>query len=389
MSSSERIYLDNAATSWPKPEPVYVAMAQYLQHCGAPAGRSAYREAVQANNLVQDARRYVAEFMGADDPSRLVFTANGTDSLNLIIHGLLHPGDHVVTSVVEHNSVLRPLRFLEQNLSIQVTRVPCDGDGIVAPSSLQSAIRPNTRLLALTHASNVTGALQPIEEAVELAHARGILVLVDAAQTLGHVPVNVGHLNCDFLAAPAHKGLLGPLGLGVLYLRPGTEDKVLPTRQGGTGTNSEDDRQPQALPERYEVGSHNLPAIAGLRAAISYLQTRGIEDIRKHELALTVQLLEGLGEIRGVKTFGPSDPKQRVGVVSICINGYDPQEAAAALDAACSVQVRSGLHCAPLMHDNLGTLQQGGTVRLSIGPFNTAAQIDVALRSIAELASEM
>lgn len=387
MGGSKRIYLDNAATSWPKPEAVYDVVARYLRECGAPAGRSVYAEAHQANQAVTAARSALAKFIGADDPRRVIFTLNGTEALNLAIHGLLNEGDHVVTTVVEHNSVLRPLRELETNYGVKVDRVPCNVRGFVDPDDIARAIGPKTKLVAITHASNVTGTIQPISDIIRVAHDRNVLVLVDAAQTLGYLPIHVGEMGIDLLAAPGHKGLLGPFGTGMLYMRAGLEQQIRTLREGGTGTQSDDDRQPQTLPHKYEAGSLNVAGIVGLGAGIDFLRLQG-NRLREHHQLLAERLVAGLIDISGVKVFGPADPADRVGVVSITIDGYDPQEVAATLDGAHRVQVRAGFHCAPLLHQALGTLDLGGAVRFSIGVFNTEADIDAAISAVAEVAAE-
>jgi cysteine desulfurase family protein len=387
MSEPRRIYLDNAATSWPKPEPVYAAVERCLRELGAPGGRGVYREANEVGRLLADARRRIAALLGAGDPRRVVFTFNGTDSLNLALHGLLRSGDHVITSVVEHNSVLRPLHQLETTRGVSVTRVACDAEGVVDPDDFRRALRPETRLIALIHASNVTGALQPVAEAGRIAREAGVYFLVDAAQTAGHASIDVSTIGCDLLAAPGHKGLLGPLGTGILYVGPGVERELESFRQGGTGTESEEHRQPSALPDKYEAGNMNVPGVAGLGAGAAWIQERGVEDLERHGRELTEALISGLEAIDGVRIFGPRDAERRVGVVSIAWEGADPQEAAMLLDSAHAIQTRAGLHCAPLMHQVLGTAHGGGTLRLSVGPFNTHDDIDQAVAAIAELAA--
>jgi len=384
---NDRIYLDNAATSWPKPVSVYEAVDRYLRSNGAPAGRGAYGEAAEVERMVADARKRVASLLGEPDPKRVIFTANGTDSLNLAIHGLLRAGDHVVTTVCEHNSVLRPLRELERHAGVAVTRVECGSNGIADPAAFAAAITRNTKLFVLTHASNVTGAIQPVEEVGAIAKSHGIRFLVDAAQSIGHIPVLPKQLNADLIAAPGHKGLLGPLGTGILYIAPAMEEHLRATRQGGTGTTSESDLQPETLPEKYESGNHNVPGIIGLGAALQYLTERSLDDIRRHEQQLTARLLDGFQSLKNVTIHGPRDALHQVGVVSIVIDGYDPQEVATTLDAAYSIQVRSGFHCAPLMHASQGTNHQGGTVRFSIGAFNTIEQIDHAIQAVGEIAA--
>lgn len=384
-----RIYLDNAATSWPKPERVYAAVDRYLRHCGASAGRGAYREAVDVERAVLETRRRAASLLNVSDPSRIIFTSNGTDSLNLALHGLLRQGDHVITSVAEHNSVLRPLRLLERTLGVDVTRVQCDGQGIVDPADIRAAWRSNTRLVALIHASNVTGALQPVTDVGQVVRAAAgdALFLVDAAQSLGHVRIDASAIGADLIAAPGHKGLLGPLGTGVLYIADGVERQLQPVRQGGTGTQSERDEQPGSLPDRYESGNHNVPGIIGLGEGMAWLAEHGESTFHERSQTLTQRLLDGLTGVAGVTVYGPLQPDRRVGVVSITVDGYDPQEVASLLDSAWSIQVRAGLHCAPRMHASLGTAAAGGTVRFSPGPFTTESDIDQTVEAIGEITS--
>lgn len=384
----DRIYLDNAATSWPKPEEVYRATDDYQRRLGAPAGRGVYRDAVEVERLVADARRGVAELLGAESPERIVFTQNGTDSLNLALLGLLRQGDQVIASVAEHNSVLRPLEFLLRTRGVEVEYVPCDDEGCVDPESIHMALRSNTRLIVLTHISNVTGAKQPIGEIGRLARSHGVYFLVDAAQSLGHEPFDLRKQAADLVAAPGHKGLLGPLGTGVLYIRPGVERELVPLRFGGTGTQSESDRQPESLPDKYESGNLNVPGIVGLGAGVRWLREWGVEAIAEQLHEMTCRLTEGIDQIAGLRRHGPRDRDRQGPVVSFTAAGYDPQEFAALLDATFGIQCRAGLHCAPRMHESLGTLQAGGTVRLSPGPFTTEAEIDAVLAALGELAGE-
>jgi cysteine desulfurase/selenocysteine lyase len=380
-----RIYLDNAATSWPKPEAVYRAVDDCQRRLGAPAGRGSYAEAAEAEKIVLSCRKKIAGLIGASEPSRIVFTQNGTDSLNLALHGMLRPGDHVVTTVCEHNSVLRPLRFLAER-GVTTTYVPCDGQGYVDPDAVRQAITPKTRLIALIHASNVTGAIEPAAAVGRIAAEHGVFYLLDAAQSLGYVPINVAAIGCHLLAAPGHKGLLGPLGTGVLYVAPGADGQLMPIRQGGTGTRSDEDIQPTGLPDRYESGNLNVLGIAGLEAGVSHVLELGEQHNERHGQALTEQLLTRLAEISHVRIYGPRALGERVGVVSFNVAGYDPRELAALLDAQWSIQARAGLHCAPRMHAALGTLP-AGTLRFSIGHFTTPDQIEAALAAIIEIAS--
>lgn len=386
MTSPRRIYLDNAATSFPKPASVAQAIVEHFR-CGAPAGRGSYAEAVESSARVANCRHRAAGLLGAESRERILFTFNGTDSLNIALHGLLNAGDHVVTSVLEHNSVLRPLRELQCRCEVEVTQVPADRFGCVAPDDFRRALRPTTRLVALVHASNVSGAIQPVAEIGRIAHDAGALFLVDAAQTAGHVPINLREFPIDLLACSGHKGLLGPLGTGLLYLHPGVEQRLRSFRQGGTGTQSEDDRQPDSLPDKFEAGNLNVPGLVGLEASVAFLQERGVATLAEHVRQLTQQLLDGLAEIPAVRVFGPPTTHNRVGVVSISVRDYDPQELAAILEQGWRIQARAGLHCAPGAHRSLGTLASGGTVRFSVGQFNTRDDIDAAVRALREITS--
>lgn len=387
MNEPKRIYLDNAATTWPKPETVYEAVDRYQREVGSPNGRSGYREALEANAIVERAREGVAEVLGADDPLQVAFGFSGTDVLNLAIRGVVRPGDHVVTTVCDHNSVLRPLRALAETADVEVSYVPCDGEGFVSPDDVRAALQPNTRLVTVVHASNVTGAVQPIAAIGRIVREHGALFLVDAAQSLGHLPFDVSTFDVDLVAAPGHKGLLGPLGTGVLYMRPGVEQELEPLRYGGTGSRSDEDRQPEELPDKFEPGNHNLPGLAGLAASCEFVSKRSIAALHEHHTALTARLLERLQTIEGVTIHGPQSTANRTSVVSITVDGYDPQELAAVLESARRIQCRAGLHCAPRMHAALGTTAGGGTLRLSPGYSTTLDEIDVALETLEEVAS--
>jgi cysteine desulfurase family protein len=393
-----RIYLDNAATTWPKPEEVYTAIDRYMRDNGAPAGRGAYAHAIEVEGTLAAARSSLARLIGASDSRQIIFASSGTDAVNLVIHGLLRPGDHAICTTADHNSVLRPLRHLEDAGQIQVTRIACNNVGWIDPDDVRRALKPNTRLVAMTHASNVTGIVEPLAEIGAIVKQHGARFLVDAAQSLGHFPIDVDQLHADFLAAPGHKGLLGPLGTGVLYIRPGREDELQSIREGGTGTDSGQDRQPNSLPYKFEPGNHNVPGLVGLAAALRWLENRGLKAIHDHEQQLAARLRNGLWQIPGVKFHGPSSADSAsvkntcntpaaVGVVSVSIEGYDPQEAAGVLDASFGVQVRAGLHCAPLIHRMMGRMEQGGTVRFSIGPFNVDEHIDAAIAAVAKMTS--
>jgi cysteine desulfurase family protein len=397
--------LDHAATSWPKPETVYEAVDHYQREVGAPHGRSGYREALQSNRVIERARQGVAELIGADQAEQVIFTASGTDSLNLAIRGIVRHGDHVVTSVCEHNSVLRPLRALRETSDVSVSYVPCDGQGRLFPDDVRQVLRPHTRLVVIQHGSNVTGAIQPIESIAEVLSGHDAFLLVDAAQTAGHVPIDVQQMGVDLLATPGHKGLLGPLGTGILYLCPKVQRELRPLRMGGTGTHSNDDRQPDQLPDKFESGSHNLPGLAGLAAACDFLRDRGIATIHAQLTRQTSQLLNRLEDLSasstaGLKVHGPrldrpwashkspsegAAPSARTSVVSLTLMGYDPQEIAILLEASHGIQSRAGLHCAPKMHQALGTLAGGGTLRLSLGWSTTQDEIDQTVTALKAL----
>jgi cysteine desulfurase / selenocysteine lyase len=380
------IYLDNAATSFPKPEAVYGAMDSYNRNLGAAVGRGAYQAGMDVLSHVRRCRKRAAEFLGAGSVEQIAFTFNGTDGLNIALHGLLKPGDHVVTTAMEHNSVLRPLRWLEKHRGVEVSIVPADQTGRIEPAEIRKTIQPNTRLIAMIHASNVTGTIQPIADASEIAQAAGVLFLVDAAQSAGHVAIDVQELGIDLLACPGHKGLMGPLGTGLLYLKPGIEEHVESLRQGGTGSQSEDDHQPDTLPDKYESGNHNAPGLVGLEAGLAWLAEQDPAKRRRHEMELTARFLEGVEGIPNIQVHGPHDPEQQVGVVSITLEGYEPQVLASILDENFQIQIRAGLHCAPLAHKTLGTLDTGGTARFSFGPFTTKEHIDAAVDALVEIA---
>jgi cysteine desulfurase family protein len=385
MPACERIYLDNAATSFPKPEAVYDAVDDFNRRIGAAVGRGAYREAVEVQRVVDRCRKRAAELFGAADVKQVIFTFNGTDSLNLAIQGVLGPGDHVVTSAIEHNSVLRPLRELSTRIGVEVTRVPANQQGCIDPADIRRALRSTTKLVVLVHASNVTGAIQPIADVGEITRRRGAIFLVDAAQTAGHLPLDLRQLPVDLLACPGHKGLLGPLGTGMLVLRPGIEERLRSLRQGGTGSQSEHDRQPDGLPDKYESGNHNAPGLFGLDAALAWIQERGIESLRSHEQILTSALVDGLSNINKLRVHALPNAADRVGVVSISIPSIEPQVLASILDESFHIQTRAGLHCAPGAHRCLGTLESGGTVRMSVGPFTTPADIEAAVGACREI----
>ena len=382
-----RIYLDNAATSWPKPDAVYASVDRYLRQNGAPAGRGQSHEAAEVSRQIVQLRTRIAELLGAPHASQIVFTFNGTDSLNLAIRGIVRSGDHVITTQVEHNSTLRPLRSLEQQGEVELTIVRCDGQGMIDVDDVRAQIKPNTALIALNHVSNVTGTIQPAQAIGKLAREHDLVFLLDAAQSLGHMPVDLQQINCDLLAAPGHKGLLGPLGTGILYVAERLVERLAPLRLGGTGTKSELITQPESMPDKFEAGNHNVPGLLGLGAGVQYLNERSITDLERHERSLTKQLLDALEATEGVRVQGPSQLVDRLGVVSFQVGQHEPGELATLLEMSAGVQGRPGLHCAPLIHQALGTADQGGTMRLSVGAFTTTNDVVAAIEGIRQLAT--
>jgi len=377
-----RIYLDNSATSFPKPDAVYAAVDRWQREIGVAVGRGATRTGGEVQRVVDHCRLQAARFFGAQRPEQVLFTFNGTDSLNLAIQGILKPGDRAITTVWDHNSVLRPLRELQSRGIIQTEIIPDNTQGTIDLDALRKSLKTPTRLVVITHASNVTGVIQPVEDVVELAQAAGALVLLDAAQTAGHLPIDLQQLPVDLMACPGHKGLMGPLGTGLLILAPGREQHLQPVRFGGTGTTSESDRQPLALPERYESGNHNAPGLFGLAAALDWWLSHSDRQAEQQRIA---QLIAGLQQLPGLRLYHVEQSLRRVGTVSFTMDRMTPQVAAALLDEHFQIETRAGLHCAPLAHAALGTLEHGGTVRISVGPFTTAEEIDTTLESLAQI----
>jgi cysteine desulfurase family protein len=367
------IYLDNAATTFPKPESVYQAVDDFNRTVGANPGRSGYPTARAASKIVAETRGLLAQLFHVQNPNQIVFTANATEAINLGLKGLLKTGDHVVTTVTEHNSMLRPLRSLEESQGIEVSRVQCDGNGHVDPEDVYTAIRPNTKLVCITHASNVTGTIHDIKAISDLIHENDMLLMVDAAQTAGCVPIDIQEMDIDLLAFTGHKGLYGPQGTGGLYIRPGLE--VKPYREGGTGSESSSDRQPQIMPDLFEGGTLNTPGIAGLGAGVRFVLETGVEIIHEHEKALIQRLIERLLAVKGGRVYGSTGVEARVAVVSFTVKDLPPLNLAHLLASGFNIATRSGLHCAPLIHHYIGTAETG-SVRASMGYFNTADEMD-------------
>lgn len=382
------IYLDNAATSFPKPEPVYRGMEEFVRAAGANPGRGGHRRAVEAEGMINDTRRLLARLLGVPRPERIVFGHNATDGLNMAIKGVLRPGDHAITSVLEHNSVSRPLNRLEQDGTLALTRVEATADHLIDPDAIARAFRPNTRLVALTQASNVTGTIQPIAAIGRIARERGALLLVDAAQSAGVVPIDCERDGIDLLAFTGHKGLLGPTGTGGLVV--GERAEVRTWREGGTGGDSTRPIQPEEFPHRLEGGTPNVFGIAGLREGVRLLLERGIEDVLAHERGMIRIFFEALERRDRLAWYGADralaerNGDGRVGLVSVNLSGFAPAEVGAILDEQFDIAVRPGLHCAPYAHRHLGTFPDG-TVRLSAGILTTADDMRRAAAAFDEI----
>jgi len=377
------IYLDNAATSWPKPECVYQAIGEFLRTKGGNPGRDGHSMSVAAAEAVEETRALVARLVHAPRKERVIFTLNCTDALNMGLKGLLREGDHVITSCIGHNSLVRPLIKLEHQ-GVNVTRLlPSTETGAVSAREIEEAITKHTRLVVMTHASNVTGTIQPIEAYGAIARKHHLIFMVDAAQTAGQYPIDVQGANIDLLAFSGHKGLLGPPGTGVLYV--GNRVDLDSLREGGTGSDSELEEQPGLLPFRHESGTVNSVGIAGLGAGLNFVFAEGLDRIRTHEHHLTDILLKGLGRISGVTIYAAAEGSPQAPVISFVIEGYGPGEVGMILDQAFDIKVRTGLHCAPAAHKTLGTFPSG-TIRLSPGYFNTAEEISKTLQAVEKVA---
>jgi cysteine desulfurase family protein len=376
------IYLDNAATSFPKPESVYRALDAFARHDLANPGRAGHKMALAAERALDDARHLLNQFFHGEGPERFIFTLNCTDALNMAFKGVLTDGDHVITTDLEHNSVSRPLRAMELAGKIALTRLAADAGGTIDPDTVRRAITPQTRLIAMTHGSNVLGTIQPIAEVGRIAREHDALFLVDAAQTAGVVPIDIRTMDIDLLAFPGHKSLFGPTGTGALYVGPAAE--VGAWREGGTGGDSSSETQPRDLPYFLEGGTPNVLGVAGLAAGIKYVQEKGVDVIRAHEVELIERLWRRLDEIGGYEVFAHRDPARRVGALSFRSESLPAAELGGILDQSFEIAVRPGLHCAPYIHRAVGSFPDG-LVRVSPGPFNTAVEIDRLVDALAEI----
>ena len=381
-AASIMLYLDNAATSFPKPEVVYRELQDYLRREGANPGRGGHQWAVRVEKTLDDTRSLLARFFGMDDYRRVIFTLNGTDSLNMAIKGVVRPGDHVVTSLLEHNSVSRPLKQLESDGIISLTQLPFSQEGFIDPDDFRRALTSRTRLVVLLHASNVLGTMQPVAEVGGICRRHEALFLVDAAQTAGILPIDMQDMQIDLLAFPGHKALFGPPGIGVLLV--GHRVHPVPWREGGTGFDSEDPVQPRQLPYLLEGGTPNTLGVAALRAGLGFVTGEGLDRIRGHEQRLLTRLIESLRDNPKIRLYGSLDLSRRVGSLALNREGYTASEVGMILDNAFEIAVRPGLHCAPYLHRELGTAPEGA-IRISPGYFNTEEDIERCLSALEQL----
>ncbi|MEE8639898.1 MAG: aminotransferase class V-fold PLP-dependent enzyme [bacterium] len=386
------IYLDNAATTFPKPGIVHDTMRDFYQQTGVNPGRTGCDLALEAEKMIHDTRKKLSAFFNQSlgqagnnkDPNRLVFAMNATMALNLVINGKVNPGDHVVTTLVEHNSVIRPVNHKVKD-GAEATFVVPDGEGYVDPEEIRKAVKKNTKLVLVNHASNVTGAVQDLESIGAVCKEEGVPLAVDTAQTAGVLAIDMAEYNISFLVFTGHKGLLGPTGTGGICVADDAEIKG--TIYGGTGVRSADLYHLEEYPYRLEAGTHNLAGIAGLSAGLDWLQNEGREGIYNHEMELLATLQAGLSEIRGVKIWGTKNLKRRVATISVTVANYDAADVGTILDVDYGILTRTGLHCAPLIHEHHGSAPRG-TVRFSVGPFNAEEHVEAAVKAVAEVAAD-
>lgn len=383
----ERIYLDNASTSFPKPACVAEAVYRFMTDTGVNINRGTYDRAYETEEMVYETRELLCGLFRGEDAKNVIFTKNVTESLNVILKGFLRPGDHVLVSSMEHNAVMRPLTQLEKQ-GVAFSRIPCGGDGSMDPEEIFGLLRPNTRAVVMTHASNVCGTLLPLKEVGQICRQRGIRLIADCAQTAGVWPVDMKEMSIDALAFTGHKGLLGPQGIGGFILKEDMIPLITPLLSGGTGSLSHSEETPEFMPDRFEPGTMNLPGIAGLNAALKWLRETGIETVRDHELELTRYFLEGLRKLdpegSRLRAVGRPGTDGRTGVVSVETPGRELSRTAYELDAEYGIMTRVGLHCAPWAHRTLGTYPSG-TIRFSFGWRNTRQEVQAALRALGQI----
>lgn len=376
------IYMDNAATSWPKPPEVIEAMERSMRESAANPGRGSHAMAVKAGRVLFEARKRLSRLFHIANPNDIAFTLNTTHALNLAIQGLLKPGDHVIATSLEHNSTRRPLEALKRQLGIEVTYISTDSKGKLDLKQLEAAINERTRLVAAVHSSNLLGSIIPVAELGEITRRKKVKLLVDAAQSAGVLPIDVQSMGIDLLAFPGHKGLLGPQGTGGLYIDPGID--LEPLMHGGTGSKSEDPEQPKVRPDRYEAGTQNTVGLAGLAEGVGFVLKETVQAIHSKEQELTFELMEGLLRIPGLSILGPELGQERTAIVSFVLEGVDPSEAAFLLDQKFGIAVRSGFHCTPLGHETAGSYETGA-VRASPGYFTNKSDIVALVDAVKEI----
>jgi len=379
------IYFDNAATSFPKPECVYKAVDKCMREYCANPGRSGHRLSLEAGRILLEARELFSELINSKKSDNVIFSLNATDAINVALKGLLKSGDHVITTSMEHNSVLRPLKTLEKQ-GVETTIIQCNKKGELSLEEISKAIKPSTKVIISTHASNVIGTKMPIKEMGLLAHNEKLIFIVDSAQTAGTYNIDVEDMNIDILTFTGHKGLMGPQGVGGFYIREGVPLRQM--REGGTGSMSESLEQPEILPDKFESGTPNMPGIAGLASGLSFIKEKGIENIRKHEETITKYFIQQASEIKDIILYGLLDVENHAPVVSLNIKGKTSSEVSFALDRNYDIATRPGLHCAPMAHKTIGTFDQG-TVRFSFGYFNTKNEVDIAIEALKSISKEV
>ncbi len=381
---TKSVYLDNAATSYPKPPEVISNINRYFTDIGTSPGRGGYRMGLEAGRELLKGREAVANFFNCPDPANIIFTMNITYAINFVLKGVLKKGDHVISSSMEHNSVARPLESLKKSGVINYTVVKASIDGIIDPDDIRKSITPQTRMIVLNHASNVFGTIQPAKEIGKIAREHGLLFLLDTAQTAGSIPIDMDKLNINFLAFTGHKGLFGPPGIGGLCINNDSIDLIEPHILGGTGSQSHLLQQPSSLPDKLESGTPNTPGIMGLTAGIDFINNIGIEQIKKHEQNLLRIFVEGMAELKEVELYCIKDLSNMTPCVSLNVKGLDGGQLSFLLDQSYGIMTRSGLHCAPWAHKTIGTFPQG-TVRFSFGWFNTIEEIEYTINAIKEI----
>lgn len=378
------IYLDNGATSYPKPDEVYTFMDKFYRNFGVNPGRSGYDLCMEAGEIVEETRKSLTQFFNGEDPNRLCFSYNSTDALNLIIMGLLKEGDHAITTTIEHNSVLRPLYHLWKFNGVEVDYVNFDKNGFVDPDDFPKKFKKNTKLVMVNHASNVLGTIQPVKEIGKLCREADIPFVIDSSQSAGKIPVDIQDLNVDVVAFTGHKSLLGPTGIGGLYVKKGIE--IRHTRAGGTGVRSAVRTHLYEYPYRLEYGTLNTVGVAGLYAGLKWVLDKGLDSIHHHEMKLTQLLRDGLKDIKGVTLYCQDDLKDHIAILPFNIQGFEALNTGTMLDVDYNIACRTGLHCAPLVHKQIKTLDIHGAVRFGIGPFNTESHIKTAIQAVREIA---